>query len=214
MTERTTEALIAQLAADARPVAPSAGVRRLTIGMTIGGLVTLIAVYIMGWRPDLAVATLAMNFWVKMAYTVTICVMGIYWLRQLGRPESEQPRWRWLFVPVLLLALVAIGQAVQAPKGTMPHMVMGASWQICSRNIVMLALPIYLAILWVMRRFAPTNLTAAGAATGLVSGAAAASIYCLHCTETSMLFVLIWYSLGIAIATAVGAILGPRLLNW
>jgi hypothetical protein len=214
MTKRTTESLIDMLTADVRPVAPSAGQWRLATGLALGGLVTLVVVTVVGWRPDLAIAALAMNFWVKMAYTATICVMGIYWLRQLGRPESEQPRWRWLFVPVLLLALVAFGEAVQAPKGTMPHMVMGASWQICSRNIVVLAVPIYLALLWVMRRFAPGNLTAAGAATGLVSGAAAATIYCLHCTETSMLFVLIWYSLGIAIATAVGALLGPRLLNW
>lgn len=214
MTEPTTDALIAKLAADVRPVAPSAAVMRMTVGIAIGGLATFIAVLEMGLRPDLSLATLAMNFWMKLAYTVTICAMGVYWLRQLGHPESDRQRWQWLLVPVMLLALVAIGQATQAPNDAMPRLVMGTSWQICSRSILMLALPIYLAILWVMRRFAPTNLTAAGAATGLVSGAAAASIYSLHCGETSMLFVLIWYSLGIAIATAVGAILGPRLLNW
>ena len=58
------------------------------------------------------------------------------------------------------------------------------------------------------------RLRAAGAAAGLGAGAWAATIYCLHCPEASALFVLTWYSLGILLATAIGALVGPRFLRW
>jgi hypothetical protein len=80
--------------------------------------------------------------------------------------------------------------------------------------VLRLAIPIFIGLLWAYRRLAPTRLRAAGAAAGLAAGASAATLYCLHCPETSALFVLTWYSLGIAMMTAIGALLGPRLLRW
>ena len=77
-----------------------------------------------------------------------------------------------------------------------------------------LAAPLFLGLLWSFRRLAPTRLRAAGAAAGLSAGACAAAVYCLHCPEASAIFVLTWYSLGIALAGALGALLGPRLLRW
>jgi hypothetical protein len=80
--------------------------------------------------------------------------------------------------------------------------------------LLTLALPIFAGLLRSFRRLAPTRLRAAGAAAGLAAGAWAAAIYCLHCPEVSALFVLTWYSLGILLATAAGALLGPRLMRW
>ena len=59
-----------------------------------------------------------------------------------------------------------------------------------------------------------TRLRAAGGAAGLAAGAWAATIYCLHCPETSAIFVLTWYSVGIMLAAGAGAVLGPRLMRW
>jgi len=53
-----------------------------------------------------------------------------------------------------------------------------------------------------------------GAAAGLAAGASAATLYGLHCPEVSALFVLIWYSLGMLVAAAIGALAGPRVLRW
>ena len=46
------------------------------------------------------------------------------------------------------------------------------------------------------------------------AGAWAATLYCLHCPESSAMFVLTWYSLGIAFTTLLGALVGPRILRW
>jgi len=67
---------------------------------------------------------------------------------------------------------------------------------------------------WAVRRQAPVHLGRAGAAVGMTAGAVAASIYALACVESSSTFVLVWYSAGIALSSAIGAMFGPRLLRW
>jgi hypothetical protein len=54
----------------------------------------------------------------------------------------------------------------------------------------------------------------AGLAAGVFAGSLAALGYALACPEVSITFVAIWYSLGIALAGALGAFLGPRVLRW
>ena len=80
--------------------------------------------------------------------------------------------------------------------------------------VFLLSAPIFIGLLWSFRRLAPTRLRAAGGTAGLAAGAWGATLYCLHCPEVSAIFVLTWYSLGIALAAGMGALLGPRLLRW
>jgi hypothetical protein len=54
----------------------------------------------------------------------------------------------------------------------------------------------------------------AGAAAGLVAGSAAAFIYAISCDESSAAFVLLFYGLGIAVPTAMGGVIGARVLRW
>jgi hypothetical protein len=93
-------------------------------------------------------------------------------------------------------------------------LLLGKSWLVCPLRILALAAPIFVALLWSFRRLAPTDLRSAGAAAGLLSGAMAAVIYCLSCPETSAIFLLAWYNLGIGLAGALGALLGPKFLRW
>ena len=46
------------------------------------------------------------------------------------------------------------------------------------------------------------------------AGAAGAFVYCFHCTEEAAPFIAVWYTLGIAVVTAIGALLGRSLLRW
>ena len=48
----------------------------------------------------------------------------------------------------------------------------------------------------------------------LTAGGFGALVYCLHCPEVGAPFVALWYSLGIVLPSAVGALVGPRLLRW
>jgi len=68
--------------------------------------------------------------------------------------------------------------------------------------------------LWALKGAAPTRPAWAGAGAGLLAGTLGTLVYALHCPEMAAPFLAVWYLLGMAIPTAVGAALGPRLLRW
>ena len=211
-----TDDLIASLSADIRPVPRHALGRRTAIGMAAGAIATLLAV--IGWlglRSDLGQAIMGTTFWIKWAYTISLALAATLATVRLARPDGRPGMaLRLLAVPVIVLALIALVQLVMVPRSAWLKMWLGDSWMVCSRNVFVLALPIFLGLLWAFRRFAPTRLALAGMSAGLAAGAWAATLYCLHCPETSALFVLTWYSLGMILAGLAGRLLGPVLLRW
>jgi hypothetical protein len=131
-------------------------------------------------------------------------------------------RWRRFLVPALL-GLAACVLLMQLLLGTRHDigraLLLPAFWiKFCFALVLSvvgaLAVPVFIAALVAMKRRAPTRLRTAGAAAGLASGATAAMVYCLHCPEMSPAFVGVWYVLGIAAMTLVGALIGPKVLSW
>ena len=212
----TTEDLIASLARDVPAVPRHALGRRIALGTIAGGAVTLLLIAAtIGFRRDLGAAIHGFDFWMKWVYTASLGIGAIGVTMRLARPDDRRPRTLWLLaVPVLLLAGLGIAELAHTPPGDWLRMWLGESWQSCPWLVLLLSAPIFVGLLWSFRRLAPTRLRLAGAAAGLAAGAWSATLYCLHCPEVSALFVLTWYSLGIALAAAAGALLGPSLLRW
>ena len=50
--------------------------------------------------------------------------------------------------------------------------------------------------------------------TGLVSAGLATTLYGLHCPEYAAAFVVLWYSLGIALSVGAGALIGKVAFRW
>ncbi len=211
-----TERLIEQLASDLQPVRAHDVPRRIAAGLVGGAVVTLTVVIAwLGVRPDLGEAMRGGAFWMKSGYTLSLALLAITAVTRLGRPEATGSRWLWLLVvPVLLLAACGVAELLRVPQTQWLAMWLGQSWRVCPWRVLTLAAPIFVGLLWSFRRLAPTQLRLAGAAAGLASGAFAATLYCLHCPEVSVVFVLTWYSLGILLAALAGALLGPRLMRW
>jgi hypothetical protein len=211
-----TEELIRALARNVKPVPHHAIERRVAVGMAAGAVITLLLIgALLGFRADLDLAVRGFPFWMKWSYTISLGIGAVFVTTSLARPDTTSLRWLWLLsVPILLLTGIGVAEIVQAPAGTLLSMWLGRSWDRCPWLVLLFSLPIFAGLLWSFRRFAPTRLRAAGAAAGLTAGAWAATLYCLHCPEVSAIFVLTWYSLGIALATGLGALLGPRVLRW
>lgn len=211
-----TDTLIRSLAADVRPVPHHSVGRRIGLGIGLGAVVTIALIgWWLGFRPDYAVAMQGYSFWMKWIYTASIGTVALAATIQLARPEPVKLRRLWLLgVPVLLLLAIGLVEIARAPREEWLVMWLGQSWKQCPGIVLRLSAPIFIGLLWSYRRLAPTQLRAAGAVAGLASGACAATLYCLHCPEVSALFVLTWYTLGIGLATAIGALIGPRLLRW
>jgi hypothetical protein len=211
-----TEQLIRSLGRDVPPVPRHAVGRRISIGVAAGTFVTsLLTLAWFGLRPDFVRAARHLPFWTKLAYTSSQSLIAMTATSRLARPTMASLRLLWLpFVPVMLLALLAATELAATPARDWLHLWLGGSWKACPWRVLALAVPIFAGLLWSFRIFAPARLRAAGAVAGFAAGSWAATLYALRCGETSALFVLTWYSLGILLATLAGAAMGPRLLRW
>lgn len=211
-----TDDLIRALAGDARPVPRHVVERRVGIGLAGGGIVTLATIAAtLGFRPDLGIAMQAFPFWMKWAYTLSLGIGAITATLHLARPDAARIRWLWLLaLPCALLLAAATSELIRTPVDGWQRLWLGHSWTRCSMLVAGLSVPLFISLLWAFRRLAPTRLRLTGTMAGLASGACAATLYGLHCPEASATFVLSWYTLGMALATLGGALVGPRFLRW
>ena len=211
-----TDDLVAALATDLPPT----GVARLRTGLalvlipaallTLGGLALTL-----GFRPDLDAAVAGPTFWTKAAYTVLAAATGAWLLDRAGRPGASlrEPLISLAVVGVALVLAATVSLMITPETGRMAA-IMGGSARVCSANVAGLSLLAAPFVLFGARRFAPTRPGLAGAATGLLTGGLAATLYGLHCPEHSAAFVAIWYTLGMAVPAAIGAVMGRGLWRW
>jgi hypothetical protein len=209
-----TDELIVRLSSNLTPVRPMAMQRLLLGALLASSLVAISAMLVLlGMRPDMASAPSTMTFWTKFAYTLGLVLLGLAATLVLARPEGRT-NWPWL-AALTLLALLLVGAMFQLARADdMMPLVMGSSIRRCLTYTVLLGLPVLLAALLALRRMAPTKPTLAGFAVGIMAGGTGAWIYSFACTETGMMFLALWYTLGIVIVGALGAVLGRYLLRW
>jgi hypothetical protein len=190
---------------------------QLLIGaLIVGGVVAAIAMYMMlGLREDIATAPTTMIFWTKSFYTFALAVLGFCATIVLARPDGRT-RWPWI-AAIGLGLLLAIGAAMQLmimPADQTMHLIVGSSSLVCPLYIVGLSLPVLAGVMLVLRRMAPARPTLAGFAAGLFAGGTGAWVYTFHCGENGMMFLTLWYTLGILIVAAIGALIGRFALRW
>lgn len=211
-----TDELIERLGAGLRPVARLAVLRRLCLGVAAGGLVSAILTWAtLGFRPDMDEAAHETIFWVKLAYTLALGGLALWACERLVRPiGSAKRRTPWLVAPLATVMILALWQLARVPAPMRMPMVMGHSANICPWCILVFSLPPLAGLVWAVRGLAPTRLRLTGAMVGLAAGGIGASVYALHCDESTVPFLAVWYTLGVAGAAAVGWLSGPRLLRW
>ena len=211
-----TDELVSLLATGTDAVDARAPTRRYIAALAGGTVVaTVLMVLWLDVRPTLARdATLPM-FWVKELFCIALVAAGVFAAARLSRPGAAvgwvEPLAGAPILAMWLLAVVVL--AVAAPEDRI-DLIRGVSWTECPYNIAVLSVPVFAAIVWAMRGFAPTHLRRAGAAAGFAAGAIGALAYTLHCPELDAPFLAIWYVAGVLVPTVVGAIVGPRLLRW
>jgi hypothetical protein len=210
-----TQDLIALLAEDSSPIRRRALTPRLLGAALLGALASgLILVAWLGLRP-MGPAMHSPSFWMKAGYTTLIATAGLLTTARLARPGGQPGVGLGLALAgAVWLAAMATMETMRAPPAGLAHLWLGWSWNVCPLRILALAAPVFAAVLWWMRRMAPTRLALAGAAAGLFAGGVGATVYGLYCEETAAAFVVVWYSLGVVACAALGAVVGARLLRW
>ena len=84
----------------------------------------------------------------------------------------------------------------------------------CLVCIVFFAAVSLAAVIWAVRKGAPTRLKLSGAIAGIVAGGIGAAAYAFNCTSDTIPFIAIWYGAAIALCAVIGALIGPRVLRW
>lgn len=211
-----TERLIEQLTADLEPVASGALERRLLLSLAAGSGLMIVVVYLildlMLGRPFGAIFGGAM-FWVKLLYALAFGLLGLAAVPVLSRPDG---RIAWPLAAAAGLAILALGSSGMLwmhADFSMP-MLMGSTAPLCPVLILLISLPMLVTLLLGMRKLAPRSPQRAGFAAGLLAGGLGAAAYAVYCAETGMLFISVWYSLGIALTAALGALIGRLALRW
>ena len=209
-----TDALIDLLAVGAGPAPRAVVARRLAPAMLFGLLASgALSLALFGPVPDLSLPGAAL--WVKLAYAASLAAAAGWLAGRLSRPGAPSGR-AMLAVAGVATAMAVVGAL--ATLGVQPDRrladALGHSWALCPFAVLGLSLPALAVVLRAMRGLAPTRPRAAGLAAGLLAGALGAGGYAFACTESSVVFVALWYTLGIAACGGLGAALGPRLLRW
>lgn len=210
-----TDHLIDMLARGVEPAERPRWARRMALTIVVGLVVAVLLVAIwLGVRPDLMGAG-RMPVMMKAMFSAAAAAMILpvaVRLMKPGRPLGWRIGAVLLFVGVCAIATV-VALMGEAPEERMQAW-MGGGFPWCVVVVPILAAPTAAGLLWLMRAFAPTRLTLAGAAIGALSGGIGAMAYAMYCPVDSMAFVMTWYVVAIALCAALGAVIGARVLRW
>jgi hypothetical protein len=211
-----TDDLIDMLATGATAVDAHAAERRYALALGAGAaLAFAILLSLLRVRADLAEAALLPAFWVKPVFVASLAAASLLAALRLSRPGASLA---WVpgavAAPVLVIWAIAAIALLDVEPVERLRMFLGDTWKSCPLLIALLSVPLFCGVMWAMRGLAPTRLRLSGFAAGLLAGATAALVYCLHCPEIEAPFVGFWYLLGMLIPAGVGAAFGPALLRW
>jgi hypothetical protein len=209
-----TDHLINLLSTNLEPIKRGQIAKTLALALMVGGAAAFcLMLSTVGLRSGL---TFNLNFLAfKLLFTLSLLGIGTLLLARLARPGQSRRRLSTLtFLPFLVIALVgAVALGFENPM-RWGRMLLGMNWVTCLFCIPLFAAIPFVALIWFLRKGAPTDLKRTGAIVGLVAGALGATAYAFHCPDDSIPFIALWYGAMVAFCAFVGALLGPRLLRW
>lgn len=212
---KTDDLIRAMVADNASVKAPISRTVWLALG---AGLLLAVAHFfsLLGVRSDFAHAIMNdPRFMFKFVFTIGLAIPAALLVLRLARPDGVAGWSKWLLiVPPLLLAGAVMLEMQAVPSDHWAVSAFGSMPVACMKYIPVLSLAPFVAILFALRQGAPSRPAAAGAAAGLLSGAIGAALYATFCVDDSPMFLAIWYVAGITIVSALGAVVGSRLLKW
>ena len=208
----STESLIHDLAADLAPV------RRRSVSLEAGLLLALcaaeLALVVMfgAMRPDMGRVVLSPYMAWKIGGLALLagvsCTVAI---RSFAPPAPSR---RGLTLTLGLAALLVIGGAFVTSTADRGRPVLDrlapAHGLLCAVAIVTLAMPVVILLAVLMRRAAPVRPDRSAWAAGLAASTCGALIFTACCPVNDPLYIVVWYSTGVAVLTAAARWLLPR----
>ncbi len=206
-------ALVADHAVQPRPKPVGRGL----VLAIIGGVAISSALFslTLGVRPDILSALSTWRFDLKLSVNLVLVIAATWVALRLSSPTTTPlSAMRALLVPALLLLGAVVYELVTIPAAAWPSRAMGVNGVMCLANIIFLSVLPLTVTIYALRQGAPTSPAVMGAMGGMIAGAVGASVFAIHCTNDSPLFVAIWYALAIGLIAMVGLVVGKHALRW
>jgi len=211
-----TDQLIDMLSTNVEPVKSGQIWKPLIWALAIGGAASFcVMLATVGLRTDAAGGVHIGFLALKLLFMLSVISTGTALLMKLIRPGQEARKlFRFLFLPFLVAGFVGAVALALEPSAAWHPMILGTQWVTCLYCIPLFAIVPFSALIWALRKGAPTHLKRTGAIAGLVAGGVGATAYAFHCPDDSLPFIAVWYGAMILVCAWIGARLGPRLLRW
>jgi len=211
-----TDQLIDLLSTNVEPVKSGHLKKTLVVALLIGGVAAFcVMLTTVGLRSQASDKLDPSYLALKLLFTIGLVGIGAMLLTRLMRPgQSGRKQFTLVVLPFFLIAGAGIIALAFGEPMAWGRMLFGMHWVTCLLCIPLFAVVPFAALIWALRRGAPTNLMQTGAIAGLVAGALGATAYAFHCPDDSVPYIAIWYGTLVAFCGLIGAILGPRLLRW
>jgi len=208
----STEALIRNLTADLTPVRRRDVWREAGALLALGAVELALILAVQGMRPGMGRMILSPDVaWKIGSLALLAGVACTAAVRSFAPPA--RPR-RGVELTLGLAGLAIIGGALVTPAAESGRSLLDrlspAQGMICATSIVVLALPIMTLLAVLMRRAAPVHPKRSALATGLAASLCGALIFTACCPMNDPLYIIVWYSAGVAAVTAAARWLLPR----
>ena len=212
-TDELINTLVADHAVQPRPKPVGDGLVMAIIGgLAISGALFALT---LGVRPDIVSALGTWRFDLKLIVNLVLMIAATWVSLRLSSPTTKPlSAMRALLVPALLLLAAVIYELVTVPASAWPSRAMGVNGVMCLASIIFLSVLPLTATIYALRQGAPASPAVMGAVGGLLAGALGATVFAMHCTNDSPLFVAIWYALAIGLMSMFGLVVGRHALRW
>lgn len=211
-----TDDLIRAMALDTRPGARPPLRRALLWALPLSAALTLGLFFaITSLRDAITAPHILKAVLIKQAITLALAGAGIALAVRLCQPGRGAGALRLLLALPVAFLVTAIGwDLVSNGLNQASTRLFGENYWRCLLTIPLFALPSLVILMAVLARGAPVDPGRTGFLAGLGAAGLGASVYALHCTDDSPLFILAWYTLAALFVGLLGRWAGGRFLRW
>ena len=208
----STDALILQLSSGLPPVKRRRVSRDAAALLALGAVELALVVLTAGLRPDMGrVIGAPFMIWKIGSLGVLAGLCCAVAIRSFAPPTSRARNLK-IVLGLAVLAIVA-GLTVTPPVDLgrpLMERLAPAHGLICAGAIVTLSLPLMVMLGVLMRRAAPVSPRRSALASGLAAATTGALIFTVRCPMNDPLYIVTWYTFGVAIVSATARWLLPR----
>lgn len=208
----STDALILELSTHLAPVQRRSLRREAALLLTLAGAELALILAFGAVRPDMGRVILSPLMAWKIGSLALLAVASCAAAMRSFTPSTRSQR-ELALLPVFAVLTLA-GGAFATSAGDSSRSLMArlapVHGLLCATSIVLLALPLMALLAALMRRAAPLRPARSAWVSGVAASTCGALIFTACCPNNDPLYIVVWYSAGIALVTATARWLLPR----